>query len=404
MGHTIDDEKLTSYLLGEMEDAERREVERVLAKDKDAREALAGLESAAAIAEEALQSAVDPSLKLTEEQRSQVRQGASEAGPEAAAESSGLLDIRSLASAVNATDKEEDVDDLISMGGGDFSSALGAPVLAPLAKSEMSMRTKIGIAAAGVAFVVGVVVVSVLALSGDDEEGAPDPQLVALQQQIDLMKGQGHGGDPAELEELKKQLAAAQAANNDAPSENGDDAEEQAPSAKKKAESKAASKGAMKRSSSSSAKGSASTSKSSSVPSSKAAPAAPKSKKGGSDELDDLLGGSLAKPAKKKSASSAKAQKPSGSSKSGGVKKSLNRGDVQKGMKGVAGRVKRCGKGKKGTMTLKVVIGRTGRVISANPTGTFAGTPEGSCAARAVRSAKFPASQSNLTVSYPFKL
>ena len=73
-------------------------------------------------------------------------------------------------------------------------------------------------------------------------------------------------------------------------------------------------------------------------------------------------------------------------------------------MNSVAGRVKRCSQGRSGTVVMKVVIGKTGRVQSANATGPFAGSPVGSCAARAVRSARFPKTQQNLTVKYPFKL
>ena len=53
---------------------------------------------------------------------------------------------------------------------------------------------------------------------------------------------------------------------------------------------------------------------------------------------------------------------------------------------------------------VKVVIGQTGRVASAVTVDTFAGTPVGVCAAKAVRKAKFPISRSTLTVKYPFNL
>ena len=73
-------------------------------------------------------------------------------------------------------------------------------------------------------------------------------------------------------------------------------------------------------------------------------------------------------------------------------------------MNAVAPAVKRCGQGNGGTITMNVMIGTTGRVTSAAATGAFAGTPIGSCAARAVRRAKFPSSQKSLNVKYPFKL
>lgn len=86
------------------------------------------------------------------------------------------------------------------------------------------------------------------------------------------------------------------------------------------------------------------------------------------------------------------------------MKASLSRDDVQRGMSAVAPAVQRCGQGRGGTITVSVQIAPTGRVTSASATGAFAGTPIGSCAARAIRRAKFPASKQNLTVKYPFKL
>jgi hypothetical protein len=73
-------------------------------------------------------------------------------------------------------------------------------------------------------------------------------------------------------------------------------------------------------------------------------------------------------------------------------------------MNAVAGLVKACGQGQLGRVTVKVVIGQTGRVASAVAVGTFAGTAVGSCAAKEVRKAKFPISQTTLTVKYPFNL
>jgi hypothetical protein len=87
-----------------------------------------------------------------------------------------------------------------------------------------------------------------------------------------------------------------------------------------------------------------------------------------------------------------------------GAKPKLDRGDVQKGMNAVAGLVKACGQGQLGRVTVKVVIGQTGRVASAVAVGTFAGTAVGSCAAKEVRKAKFPISQTTLTIKYPFNL
>jgi hypothetical protein len=76
-------------------------------------------------------------------------------------------------------------------------------------------------------------------------------------------------------------------------------------------------------------------------------------------------------------------------------------------MRRVAGAVSRCGRGESGRVTVNVVIsGSSGRVSSATVTGSFAGTAVGSCAARAVRGARFPRFRDkSLTVrGYPFVL
>jgi hypothetical protein len=58
-----------------------------------------------------------------------------------------------------------------------------------------------------------------------------------------------------------------------------------------------------------------------------------------------------------------------------------------------------------GTSTARISISGSGRVASALIEGAFAGTPQGSCMARALRATSFPAFTSeNLQVTYPFRL
>ncbi len=331
-------------------------------------------------------------------------------------EASGLIDIRALASTLSSDKENTGLEDLISMGGGGFSPALGAPVLAPQ-KEGMSLWMKVGIAGGGVVLLAIIVILLVVTTSSRD--GKSDQQILALKQQInDLQKG--GLGDSSDMEALRNQLAAAQtgkATETSAP-DKADKPKKTAVSKDGEESGKAKSQRSSSRRSSSSSKRSKSSStksedtstfkKSSSTRTAEPAkPAKPASKRGGSDELDDLLGGSLGgakkKPARKP-ASKTSSSSSSSSSGGGAVKKSLDRGDVQKGMNGVAGRVKRCSQGQRGTVVMKVVIGKTGRVQSASATGPFAGSPVGSCAARAVRGARFPKTQQNLTVKYPFKL
>ena len=57
------------------------------------------------------------------------------------------------------------------------------------------------------------------------------------------------------------------------------------------------------------------------------------------------------------------------------------------------------------TVTVQAIIAPTGRVNSATATGSFAGTPVGNCAARAVRAARFPSFDGTaFRVVYPFSL
>jgi hypothetical protein len=58
-----------------------------------------------------------------------------------------------------------------------------------------------------------------------------------------------------------------------------------------------------------------------------------------------------------------------------------------------------------GTSTARLTIASTGRVTSATIEGAFAGTPEGSCMARALRNASFARfALPSLQVTYPFRL
>ena len=54
---------------------------------------------------------------------------------------------------------------------------------------------------------------------------------------------------------------------------------------------------------------------------------------------------------------------------------------------------------------VRVRVGSSGRVQSSVVIGQFAGTPEGSCIARAVRGARFrPFTQESFEFTYPFRL
>ncbi len=322
-------------------------------------------------------------------------------------EASGLIDIRALAGSLSSTESQNTVDDFISMGGGGFSPALGAPVLS--AQNEgMSNTVKFAIIGGAVALLALIVVVLVVVLSGDNEaQTAAQEQIMALQKQIEELSKKGTTIENAEtLAALQAQLkekqneasgkpsassSSAGASSTSESSKTEDDKKASASSGGSKTKRTGKTGGASESESSSS--GGSSSSSSAATPS--PTPKTPSK----TTELDDLLGGS----------GPSKPKQPSTTPSAGGglaptPKDSLAREDVQRGMEAVASAVKSCGQGRGGTITMNVVIGTTGRVTSAAATGNFAGTPIGTCAANAVRRAKFPASKQSLNVKYPFKL
>ena len=82
-----------------------------------------------------------------------------------------------------------------------------------------------------------------------------------------------------------------------------------------------------------------------------------------------------------------------------------NREAVQAALLAVRPAVMACSASRHGAAPVEVSIGPSGRVRNAVVGGAFAGTPEGSCIARAVRTAKFPAfSAEDFRVTFPYQL
>jgi outer membrane biosynthesis protein TonB len=82
-----------------------------------------------------------------------------------------------------------------------------------------------------------------------------------------------------------------------------------------------------------------------------------------------------------------------------------SRDDVRAALDAVIPELQKCAGSLHGTADVTMTV-RSGGVVSyAVVAGTFAGTPEGSCIARTVKLAKFPAfSDPSVRVSYPFEL
>jgi len=82
-----------------------------------------------------------------------------------------------------------------------------------------------------------------------------------------------------------------------------------------------------------------------------------------------------------------------------------SRDQVTAGFESMRNALKQCAAGRAGQVEVKASITSNGRIVHALIDGDFEGSPEGSCMARAVREAQFPAfSQPRLKVSYPFAL
>ncbi len=80
-----------------------------------------------------------------------------------------------------------------------------------------------------------------------------------------------------------------------------------------------------------------------------------------------------------------------------------SRNDVISAMNSVRGAVTACGQGTTGSATVAITFASSGRVTVANVSPPFAGTPAGSCIARAVRTATVPPfSRPTFTVNFPF--
>ncbi len=297
-------------------------------------------------------------------------------------EHTGLLDIRSLAGTLN---RREDTGliEVMALSTNGFPTALTTHSEGPSFGSKIAIAT---------ALFIGIAAVQTMALSLINKDESLTTNIAALRSQITAMCSQGVFKASPSNKEQGKQLAVAQTAEP-----------KQTPIAKRNKRTRT--KWAKKAQS----KASPSKSKKNSKPSAKVRRSRSSSKKAKrfkrrrlsskpknvNPELDYLLGGSSAESSKYNS----RVRSP------GMAKTSLDRSDVHEGMSKLARKVKRCGRGKKGTIMLKAVIGRKGNVNSAATTGKFAGTSVGTCAARIVRNrAKFPASRGNLTVSYPFKL
>ncbi len=321
----------------------------------------------------------------------------------ASGDASGLIDIRALAGATGVASgggggtggssasgsARDDVDDLMSIGTGSALSAnLAAPVLSAAEEDGDNKKWLI----LGGALFAGIVVLGLilaLALGGDDDEVAMAP---------DPIPNTTAATAPTTPTETAQPSAVAEPSAQEDPLEHEsleDDEEEEVDEAEEKDDSSGSSS-RRRRSRRSSGSSKSASSSSSSTPA-KTAPEPDRKRDSIDDLLDEATGGG---------GGSSKKSSGGGGGGSSNLPDSPSKSQVVSAMNAVGGKVRACGQGQSGVAMVSVsVSGSTGRVKSANVSGSFQGTSTGSCIARAVRSAKFPKfKQSTFTVKYPFRI
>jgi len=311
------------------------------------------------------------------------------------AEGSGLIDIRALASATSALggtpDKEQDakkVDDLLSIGGagpGLGASSLGTPVLAPAAEPEKNNKATLALAVLG-----GFVVLAAAIVAGA-YIFKPEPAIVQAPATTTGTQPAGQGDPPNTAaapddgDEEKGEAAAGDAA------EDGEGGGEEADAKDGDKDSRGSRSGRRSRSRSDSDGARAGSS-----PSGGRSSGSSGGRRG--DDIDSLLEGALGGGrGGSKTAKAAPAED---------LPETPSREQAMRALRSVEGAVKACADGQHGVaMTQVTVSGSNGRVSRAVVQGQFAGTPQGSCVARAVRRARFPRfTRSTFQVTFPYRL
>jgi predicted Zn finger-like uncharacterized protein len=340
----------------------------------------------------------------------------------ASGEGSGLIDIRALASATGVGGggggggggmpamgggpaKKESVDDLLSIGtGAPMMGGLGAPILAPVQEEKSNKGLVIAIAAAAGVVALAAVAIIVILVTKEPEpiaqaSGAPVPTTGtgAIAPGVGTDSTATPGGTTA----TPTSPTTAEPVTPTEPAAEGDDEGEE-----EERGSSGSSGSSMRRRGSSGGSSSSSSSSASSSGSSEPSSAAATmvTSMGGGDIdslLDQALSGGMA-PSMAAASSSSSASAGGG----GNLPDTPSRDQVSSALRSVQGAVSSCGGGQHGVAMVAITVsGSSGRVTNANVSGQFAGTPVGSCVARAVRGAQFPRfRRPTFNVSFPYRI
>jgi len=321
------------------------------------------------------------------------------AGPQAAGEGSGLIDIRALAKSTTPGTKtapSQAVDDLLAIGTSASAGTLGGPLLGPTPIETASGNRWLWVAGIAVA-VVGIVGIGIglgVALRSSSEDDAIE---VAAAEPV-TPPGESPAGAapvPSEGSEQAQQVEDP-ALENTADLEDFAEEPLEAPEFNEEPEAQQARPAPKQRASSRRRR--------SRPPSQRAAgsrPEPPKQRNTNNLDalMDEVVGGSKSKP----QASASKSNSRGGSS----LPDSPSRNDVKTALQGVSGGVKACHQGTSGTAVVDVTFsGSTGRVSRAKvASGPFKGTAVGACVEKAVRRARVPRfKQSSFKVKFPYRL
>lgn len=330
----------------------------------------------------------------------------------ASGEGSGLIDIRALASSVQATSgggsagKKDSVDDLLSIGGGaaPFAPTLGAPILAPVKQQRDSKPLIFGVVA-GIVVIGAIAAAAVVYLKGKDSDAANSARIAELE-------SARLRAERTATELANRPQAPAQNTGSSAPAQNDNGSASNATASN---DSSGTSHGGGGGGSRNRNRGGGGGSRSEATPAAGGAAATPaagggggatasRGGGGGGSSIDNLLDNALRgsggrTPAREPAAAPAPAADPS-------LPERPDSGAVRAAIAAVQPAVSACAQGQHGLATTSITVaGPTGRVSNVNVTGQFAGTPQGTCVARAVRGARFPRfRQDQFTISFPFRL
>lgn len=333
------------------------------------------------------------------------------------ADQSGLIDIKSMGATLAGGDKKKAVDEILTVGGGGaLASPLAAPVLAPVPtpaaavepEKSQGMNKTVLFSVIAVSLILGGAGIAAVVLMKNNNSApqqtastaAPPPATTnapaATNAPATAQGATSATAAPAGTAPSGTQGSApggttvavnteANAGNDTGRRDHGSSSNSSARSAR--SSSSGGTSSTSNTGSSAPATNTSASSSSSATPSGTGCAARCR---GNIDCLLRCSTGGASAPAPSTTSASNAPEQPS-------------RQDVISAMNGVRSAVQACGNGQTGTASVTVTFASSGRVTTANVAPPFAGTPAGSCIARAVRAASVPAfTRPTFQVTYPF--